>query len=286
VFRLFTNLFFPGRKSTTPARRARLALESFEPRDLPSASTVPGPVQQTAHQGPAIGPAGNIPAQVSDLVFSGGFHQQGKVLTAALTGATGTAGTATFTPGARAGQNTLTVSVSGLADGATYTVDVNGTALSGTLTTNASGAGTLTLTDVATAITAGTTLTVLDSTSTTVLTGTFTPPGCPTPPALTATLTPPSGSATGASGRAIYLPGVSPGSNIFGLMASGLAATTTYTVDVGGTTVGTFTTNASGAGDLALTDLTQTVGANTTVTVLDPSGTTVLSGVLASFHLF
>ena len=40
---------------------------------------------------------------------------RGQGLTATLTGATGTAGTATFTPGSTSGTNTLVVSVSGLA---------------------------------------------------------------------------------------------------------------------------------------------------------------------------
>jgi hypothetical protein len=97
---------------------------------------------------------------------------------------------------------------------------------------------------------------------------------------LTASLT----GATGVSGTATFTPGATSGTNTFALTATGLTASTTYTVEIGSTSIGTFTTDATGAGTLSASNLTTTVAPGSVVTVQDPSGATVLQGTLGSCH--
>jgi hypothetical protein len=97
-------------------------------------------------------------------------------LFAALTGATGTAGHARYHADATAGTNSLSLSVSGLAASSTFTVQIDGTTV-GQITTDANGAGKVTLSNLTTAVAAGTVISVLDSTGATVLSGTFTSGG-------------------------------------------------------------------------------------------------------------
>ncbi len=180
---------------------------------------------------------------------------QSKDLVATLTGVTGASGTATYNPNAASGQTNFTLTVTGLTASSTFEVDVNGTSI-GSISTDATGAGTLTLSSSTLAISSGSTIVVVDpQTSVTVihvldttdlLSGTFASSGGSYSGAtqFTATLT----GATGTSGFVEFASSSTAGQNIFGLMVSGLTASTTYTVDVGGTSIGTFTTDANGAG--------------------------------------
>jgi hypothetical protein len=197
---------------------------------------------------------------------------------ATLTGASGTSGSAEFTAGTTSGQNSLGVRVSGLTASTTYTVQVDGTTV-GQVTTNANGKGHVSLSNLSGTIAAGSVVTVLDPTSTTVLTGTLAAESeHPSRQELSATLS----GASGTSGFAAYSANTTTGDNTFRLRVSGLTASTTYTVQVGGTTVGQVTTDASGKGSVSLSNLTATVAAGSVVTVLDPTGVTVLTGTLAT----
>ena len=62
---------------------------------------------------------------------------------------------------------------------------------------------------------------------------------------------------------------------------TGLSADTSYTVQLDGTAVGQITTDETGSGNLALSNLTNTVAAGSVVTVLDSSGNVVLTGTFA-----
>jgi hypothetical protein len=223
----------------------------------------------------------------NNTVLSGTFAasrqcQHGENLVASLIGSTGGTGTADFKAGATAGANSFTLTVSGLTASTSYTVDVGGSSI-GTIMTDSTGAGSLTLSDLTTTIAAGSVLTVVDANNNTVLQGTFTVAaeggGCGGgdhhgAAGLNASLT----GSTGTSGSAQFTPGLASGQNAFTLLVNGLTASTTYTVDIGSTSIGTFTTDANGNGSLALTDLTTTITAGATITVVDASGNTVLSG--------
>jgi hypothetical protein len=214
----------------------------------------------------------------------GGDDHGGQKLTASLTGATGTSGTAEFKTGDEAGENSFTLKVTGLTASTTYTVDVGGTSI-GMFTTDSTGAGSLDLTNLTTTIMSGSVLTVLDANNNTVLTGTFAASSGEGDEGddhegeqrLSASLT----GATGTSGTAEFKAGEETGQNHFELTVSGLTANTTYTVDVGGSSIGTFTTDANGAGELELKNLTTTIMAGSVLTVVDANNNTVLTGTFA-----
>jgi hypothetical protein len=88
--------------------------------------------------------------------------------------------------------------------------------------------------------------------------------------------------ATGTSGSAHYHADTTAGTNRLSLHVSGLAASQTFTVQIDGTTVGTLTTDANGAGRASFSNLTATISARSLLTVLDPSGSTVLTGTFAA----
>jgi hypothetical protein len=209
----------------------------------------------------------------------GGDCHGGQDLTASLTGVNGASGSAEFKSSSTAGQNSFTLMVTGLTASTTYSVEIGGTSI-GTFTTDANGAGTLTLSDLTTPpIMSGSVLTVVDANSNTVLQGTFAPGSeCHHGEKLSASLT----GATGASGTAEFKAGEESGHNHFELTVSGLMASTTYTVDVGGSSIGTFTTDANGTGSLELKDLTTTIMSGSVLTVVDTNNNTVLTGTFAA----
>ena len=158
------------------------------------------------------------------------------------------------------------IHVSGAAASSSLAVAVGGTTV-GTLTTDASGNGTLSIAEASSAITTGTTITVGD------LSGTFAqPPGPPKPPSPPAPPTPPLVASltdsSGATGQGNF------DSNRGELMihVSGAAARSSLSVAVGGTTVGTLTTDPSGNGALSITEATSAITTGTTITVGDLSG--------------
>jgi hypothetical protein len=215
----------------------------------------------------------------------GGTGCEGSLLSASLTdptSATGASGRITLLPG----QTSLRVDVTGLTVGATYAVQVGDTAV-GTFTADDNGEAETTLTGVTAAVAAGTTVAILDATGATVLTGTFAAPttgsggGCEGEGhgavSLVADLT----GDSGVTGHATIFTSPNSGQSLR-VEADGLTAGATYTVQIAGTTVGTFTADNEGEGEIALDSLTQTVAAGDTASVLDDSGATVLTGTLAT----
>jgi hypothetical protein len=178
------------------------------------------------------------------------------------------------------------VRVSGLTASQTFTVQVDGTAV-GSLTTDANGRGKLTLSDLSATIAAGSVVTVLDSSGATVLQGTFATPsnsGCHGDDSgeqrLTASLT---SSSSTESGHAVFRSSASDTSqNSLTMRVSGLTASQTYTIQIGGTDVGSLTTDANGRGKVTLSNLSVSVAAGSVLTVVDSSGTTVLQGTFAT----
>src|SRR5262249_40531731 len=148
---------------------------------------------------------------------------------------------------ATAGQNSFALSVSGLTASTTYSVQVDGTSI-GHITTNVNGARKLVMSNLTTTITAGSALTPLDDSTTprtTVLQGTFAPrEDHYSESHFTSELT----GASGTSGSAHFVVSATAGENSLKIKVSGLAANTTYTVEIGGTSVGSITTDGNGAG--------------------------------------
>jgi hypothetical protein len=280
----FRNLFGQQKTSRKPAaktRSVRLSVEGLEARDTPSHGFGLGAVRPDF--GVFFGPARFGPA-----FTDWGGTSSTSTLTAALTGASGTSGSVTFTTNTAAGTNSLRVRVTGLAANTTYTV-LSGTTSLGTITTDANGAGSLSATNISATLTSGAAITVADPSNATVLSGALSSStagvrfGCggggeASGSALTATLT----GATGTSGTVTF--GVNPntGTNRLTVHVAGLTASTTYTVTSGTATLGTITTNANGSGTLSVNDTTASLATASTLTVTDPTSQTVLSGTLAA----
>jgi hypothetical protein len=272
-------LFAGTRRAGDRRGSVRPMLETFEARDLPSAGGLfatshhlAAPSQ--AHFGAAVAGASANQSQTPDAC---GADRQTQTLTATLSGASGTSGSATFTSNTATGDNSLHVQVSGLNPNATYSV-MSGTTALGTITTDANGAGKLSANNLSPALTAGAALTVLDSQNATVLSGTLAVASGHTDMALSASLT----GATGTAGTAHFHADATTGQNSFRLRVSGLAANATYDVQVDGTTVGQITTDANGRGRLTLSNLSTTITAGSVVTVLDAQGMTILQGTFAA----
>jgi hypothetical protein len=262
-------------------------LETFESRDLPNASPFFAAMPQLPLGDPEqfgrMSPGFERPFGLGGPFGFGGLFGQGlgqgqtQVLAAALTGATGTSGTALFFSNSTTGDNSLSVRVSGLAASSTFTV-TSGTTTLGTFNTDANGRGFLTVSNVSPALSSGATINVQDSSGATVLSGTLGSPSALNGTHLIASLT----GATGTSGTARFDSNPFSGENILSLRVSGLTAGTTYSVQVNGTTVGQFSTDANGRGRLSESVLSSTAASGSTITVLDPSGTTVLNGTFAA----
>jgi hypothetical protein len=272
--------WFAAPAARSPVCHARPTLELLETRDVPNAG--PGFFAHGSNLGPPalFGPAaGQSQGSPGGLQAMGGTgHSQ--QLAATLTGTTGASGQATFTPGSNTGQNTLTLSVSGLTANQNYAVQVGGTTV-GQVSTNSSGSGSVTLNNLNAAVSAGTPVSVQDTSTTpntTVLSGTFAVGGCHHGQELSANLT-----GTTGSGSARF----SAGDNSLSVSVSGLTAAATYTVQLANgtatpTTVGQITTDPNGSGTLSVSNLTAIVAAGSVVTILDPTGATILQGALAS----
>lgn len=199
-------------------------------------------------------------------------------LVATLTGVTGASGEAEFLPAAASGQTNFRLQVSGLSASTTYSVLVGGSSV-GTVSTDSSGSGSLALSNSSLSVSSGTTVQVTTSDGSTVaLSGTFaSPTSTSTSKPLSATLT-----GTTGTGTAQFTPATSLAANSLSVTVSGLTASTTYGISVGGSNVGSLTTDTSGAGTASLSGITATVASGTTVAVLDASGNTVLSGTLTA----
>ena len=276
-----------ARKAGNRRPPARLMLETFESRDLPNAS----PFFAALHQLPlansaqlgTMTPGFEGPFGFGERFGFGGLFGQGlgqgqtQVLAASLTGAAGTSGTALFFSNSTTGDNSLSVRVSELAAHSTFTV-TSGTTTLGTFNTDADGRGFLIVSNVSPALTSGAALNVQDSSGATVLSGTLGSPSSLTGTHLSANLT----GATGTSGTAHFDSNPISGESNLRLRVSGLTADSTYTVQVNGTTLGQFSTDANGRGQLSESVLASTAASGSTITVLDSSGTTVLRGTFAA----
>jgi hypothetical protein len=275
----FKKLFAPTRKTGNSGRAVRPMLESLEGRDLPNA----GPWLEAAH---LFGRGGASEVRAAFAGATGGSSDAGsaceaghqtQTLTASLTGASGASGSVTFRSNTASGDNHLSVQVSGLTASTTYTVSSGSTTL-GTITTDANGKGKLSVSDLSPALTAGATITVTDPSSATVLSGTLATPTAPTNTNLIATL----GGTAGGDGFAFFHANSATGNNRLRLFLFGLTASSTYTVQLGGSTIGTVTTDANGRGQLSLSNLSTPPAAGSVLTVLDSTGATVLQGSFAA----
>lgn len=263
----------------TGGQTLRLNVDELESREVPSAWFGAPPMGHGFFDG-----LGGLLAQTSTTTST-----TTTTLTASLTGSTGTSGSITFTTNSSTGTNSLSVTVSGLTASATYTV-LAGTTPLGAITTNASGKGELVVSNETATLASGTAITVTDSSGTTVLSGSLASPTTSTSGGmpggcggqqqsrgdLTATL---SGS-TG-SGKAKVEINAATGTNKIEISITGLADSTTYTVMAGTTSLGPITMNSSGNGNLFVKNTTAALTAGTTITVVDSSNNTVLSGTLA-----
>jgi hypothetical protein len=276
----FKKLFAATGKDRTRECQARPMLEALESRDLLSSG--PGLLAHGFHLGPqaAFSPA------ASQSADSGTLHALGNTgstqhLTATLSGASGASGQFKFTSNTSSGQNTFALTVAGLTANQTYAVQVGGTTV-GQVATNASGNGSVTLNNLTATIAAGSVVSVVDTSttpSTTVLTGTLAASGgCHAGQRLSASLI-----GTTGSGFATY----SSAENSLRVSVSGLATGATYTLQVSNgtatpTTVGQITTDTNGNGKLSASNLSATIATGTTISVVDSSGTTVLSGTFST----
>jgi hypothetical protein len=182
----------------------------------------------------------------------------GATFSANLTDTAGATGQALFDPTA----GKLTVSLTKAAANTTLNVVVGGNTV-GSVTTDASGNGRTTITELSSAIKAGTTLTVGD------LSGTFAQFD------FKAALT----GATGLSGSADY----NATKNVLSIHMTGATASTVYNVTVNGTVVGQITTNKAGAGHLTIAPPSGvTIASTSTVSIADTTGDpAILTGAFA-----
>jgi hypothetical protein len=262
MIKLLKKLFARTTKPRNVGHAFRPVLESLEAREVPSG----GPWFGGAHELALLNQAqvGSALAGVTGGCEAG---LGASTLAASLTGTSGASGTATFAANAATGNNSLHIHASGLTANTTYTV-ASGTTTLGTFTTNANGQGKLSVSDVSPALTAGSVITVTDPSGATVLSGALAATH------LFATL----GGTRGGDGIASYHANVLTGSNSLQVGLFGLSASSTYTVQLDGTTVGTVTTNASGSGHLSVSNLSTPPKAGSTLTVLDSTGATILQG--------
>jgi hypothetical protein len=268
----FRELFFGKKKVSNQRQRpsVRPMLEQVESRYLPNA----GPL--FAGLGPfAFGNPEHFGALTAGC--QGQNQGQTQTLVASLTGATGTSGTAVFRANSTTGDNSLTVRVSGLTANSTFTV-TSGTQTLGTINTDANGRGYFSVSNVSPALTSGATITVSDSSGATVLSGPLASLNSSSVTRLNASLS----GATGTSGTAHFEGNTAVGGNRFSVRVSGLTANSTYTVQIGGTTVGQVNTDADGDGFLSESNVSPTVASGTVLTILDSSGATVLKGTFAT----
>ena len=207
-------------------------------------------------------------------------------LTAKLADPNGTAtGTATFKTYTEDGvtETTLKVSVTGATASSTLSILVGGTTV-GTLTTDSTGAGSVVLstnpkgteqafTTAPTGVTAGTSVDV-DTLTGNLAVATHTGGGCQSGErsTFTAALTDPNSTATGtATFTSTTKHGVT--STTLNISVTGAAASTALDVLIGTTSVGTLTTDDTGAGTLKVTSGLPTVDGTTTIKVGSLSGT-------------
>jgi hypothetical protein len=228
-------------------------------------------------------------------------HHNG-TLTATLTGtATGVIGQVGAIPTQTAGVFNFNVVVSGLTPNSKYTLQVGTTSI-GTFNTDAAGGADVTLNNVPATVASGGAVTVLDSTGSTVLSGTFASPssqgddddddhdegdgdnGNSQGGTFSASLTPPTSSGAMSTATGQILAAVTHTNGVFDLhlVASGLTANTAYTLEIGTTTIGMFTTDSNGSAEANLEKISATIASGTAVTIVDASNNTVLSGTFAS----
>ncbi|MFT3883708.1 MAG: hypothetical protein QM703_29275 [Gemmatales bacterium] len=236
--------------------RTRLNMEELTPRDLPNSHLL----------GSSLGSffeARQSTTAITSQRFSDASSAQGSkggqcgaeaTYSATLSNSTGATGTASYL----AGNNSLKISVKGAAASSTLDIQLDGVSI-GSLTTDASGNGKVTLTDLTAVVNANSALTVGD------LTGTF------TQVKFSASLT---GSGSTQTGNAGY----NALKHSLNLYFTGAAAKTAYNVLIDGVSVGTLTTNKSGAGKFHLDLSTLNIKAGTVIAITDSTNTTIYQG--------
>jgi len=245
------------------APRTRLGLEELTPRDLPNSHLLGsslGAFFEARQSSAAIySQQSSDSSSVSSSSHEGRGGQCGAEATysATLSNASGATGTATYS----ATNNSLKIQVKGAAADTTLDVQLDGVSI-GSLTTDADGNGKLTLSNLTTAVSANSILTLGD------LTGTF------TQVKYSATL---SGSSSTQTGQAGY----NALKHSLNLYFTGAAAKTTYSVLIDGVSVGTLTTNKSGAGRFHIDVSTLDIKAGTVIAITDSTNTTIYQGTFA-----
>jgi hypothetical protein len=239
--------------------RIRLGMEELTPRDLPSSHLMGsslGSFFEARQSSSAI-----FAQRSSDSDSAGSSHEgQGgqcgadATYTATLANASGASGTASYF----AGNNSLKIQMKGATASTTLDVQLDGVSI-GSLTTDASGNGKVTLTDLTAVVNANSTLAVGD------LTGTF------TQVKYSATLTGSSSTQTGQAGYNAL-------KHSLNLYFTGATAKTVYNVLIDGSSVGTLTTNKSGAGRFHLDLSTLDIKAGTVIAITDSTNTTIYQG--------
>jgi hypothetical protein len=282
MFLFFKNLFKRRTKQNT--FMAKPAPETLETRDLPSA----GPAFFV--HAPALGPLAHVSANFGDkMVIDYNGHLRNSmsagsmtILSAALTGASGATGTVDFSSTTNSASNSFHLTVSGLTASTTYSIQIDGATI-GQVTTDANGDGSVSLTDLTASVASGSVVTVVDA-GTTALQGTLgTGDGChfgasQSGSNLTAGLT----GASGTSGSAAYSSGASSARNSLVISVLGLTANTTYSIEIGTTVIGQITTDTDGDGMAWLSNISATVVAGSTISILDANSNTVLTGTFAA----
>jgi hypothetical protein len=278
---LFRKLFAGAKKAGSGGRTFRPVLESLESRDVPSFGPWFGAAHELALAN--LSRAGSALAGPTGGHHGGDSDSQAQTLSATLTGTSGASGNVSFSSNSASGQNHRRVSVSGLTADTAYTVS-SGTTTLGTITTDANGNGKLSVRNVSPALTSGSDVTVTDPSGATVLSGTLAANSRQAGTSLIATL----GGTGGGDGIAFAHTSGTSGQNSLRLFLLGLTPSSTYTVQLDGTTVGTVTTDANGLGQLSLSNLSTPPAAGSVLSVLDSTGATVLQGSFTSadFGLF
>lgn len=243
--------------------RTRLGMEELTPRDLPNShllgSSLGSFFEAKQSYTALVSQHSSENSSASDTSRAGHGGQCGAEVTytASLSNASGATGTAAYL----ADSNSLKIQVKGAAASSTLDIQLDGVSI-GSLTTDVSGNGKVTLTDLTAVVNANSALTVGD------LAGTF------TQAKFTATLV---GSASTQTGSAGY----NTLRHALNLYITGAAAKTAYNVLIDGVSIGTLTTNKSGAGRFHLDLSTLDIKAGTVIAITDSTNTTIYQGTFA-----
>lgn len=259
-----------SRSSHVPPR-TQLGMEELTPRDLPSSHLLGSSLGSYFHARQASSNFSSTALYAqranssSSETDTGTTSHEGRggqcgaeaTYSASLTNSSGATGTASY----YLDSNTLKIQVKGAAASTSLDVQLDGVSI-GTLTTDASGNGKLTLTDLTAVVNANSAITVGD------IAGTF------AQVKYSAALTGSTSTLTGQTGYNAL-------KHSLNVYFTGGTAKTVYNVLIDGTSVGTLTTNQSGAGRFHLDLSTLDIKAGTVISITDSNNNTILQGTFA-----